>query len=415
MALGTITVLDTLQYSAYSEGGQAIEVRSGIIAIVFVGASTTAKCATFSYTSAGVLTKLDEKTITGIAVCASVDGIIKITDGILAFTYNSVAGLWSSGAKLSLATININASGIITAASIDTLELYDSNYFSVYAGIVQATGTTYAIAFAVGGVTPGTTDSSWLVTIDIDSSGNIGAALLDSQVITTSFSRTNSIVKIADGVVALFYHETGDAANTVETRSIDANGIIGAVIGTSAWSNERHYDLRPFYITGTIYACAYRDGSTGEGTVNTFNIAVGGTINNVDIDTFQFEATSIPIEQQELSANYGGGIACFFYPDGSAYGQFKTLSIDSSGNIGASVLDTETIDGVFAGATILVKVSDTLFISLWDDNSGYGQASSLSISINVGEGGGIIAIVETRFHYVDAYGTERFLEGTIVT
>lgn len=34
---------------------------------------------------------------------------------------------------------------------------------------------------------------------------------------------------------------------------------------------------------------------------------------------------------------------------------------------------------------------------------------------SAGEGKGIIAVVETRFHYLDAYGVERFWEGTIVT
>lgn len=31
------------------------------------------------------------------------------------------------------------------------------------------------------------------------------------------------------------------------------------------------------------------------------------------------------------------------------------------------------------------------------------------------EGAGIIAVVETRLHYVDPYGVERFIEGTVVT
>lgn len=31
-----------------------------------------------------------------------------------------------------------------------------------------------------------------------------------------------------------------------------------------------------------------------------------------------------------------------------------------------------------------------------------------------GEGAGVIAIVETRLHYIDAYGTQRYLEGQVV-
>jgi len=48
----------------------------------------------------------------------------------------------------------------------------------------------------------------------------------------------------------------------------------------------------------------------------------------------------------------------------------------------------------------------------------YGQDATypakLTITYFSGEGQGIIAIVETRLHYVDAYGTERYIQGTAI-
>ena len=45
---------------------------------------------------------------------------------------------------------------------------------------------------------------------------------------------------------------------------------------------------------------------------------------------------------------------------------------------------------------------------------GYGTDAKITITYTAGEGAGIIAVVETRFHYVDAEGTERFILGTPV-
>lgn len=43
-----------------------------------------------------------------------------------------------------------------------------------------------------------------------------------------------------------------------------------------------------------------------------------------------------------------------------------------------------------------------------------GRKPRLVITYGSNEGHGVIAVVETRFHYVDAYGNERYIEGTTI-
>ena len=225
-----------------------------------------------------------------------------------------------------------------------------------------------------------------------------------------------SAVKIADGIVALFYDSTsgGDILYYVETRTISAAGAISAVIdGPDEWGDVNGAsNFFAFPVSGTIYACSYREGSTLDGWVNTFNISATGTITAVDIDTFEFETVRV--------GNYPKGVAggvtlMFFYQEYSTtYGLFKTVDIDASGNIGAVVLDTVTVDGTYAENTDIFKVSSTLYLALWYDNDGYGQAASLSVESVAGLAG-IIAIVDTRLHYLDKYGVERYIEGTAVS
>ena len=49
------------------------------------------------------------------------------------------------------------------------------------------------------------------------------------------------------------------------------------------------------------------------------------------------------------------------------------------------------------------------------DGTAYGDEVNFTAGAVGGELRGLYAIVEERFHYVDAYGVERFIQGTVVT
>ena len=379
MAIGQITRLDTLALTSVATNETTlIEVRSGIIAAFFTWAdpSTHIGCTTFSYDTDGVLTKLDEKELTGITAYYNVFSAIKIADGVAAFT---TVGSSSSPFTGRLATVSINSSGIITAAVIDNIQIYASGLDST---IVHAVGNYYAITY--GSLADNT---SRLITVDIDSSGNIGS-VIDTYQPTTNYSIDISILKIASGVVAIFYNENNQPtyfANVVETLPISSSdGTIGAQIDESVWGNEVHYDLKAFPVSGTIYACAFRDGSTEEGTVTTFDIAADGTITTADVDTLQFEATNIPIEGYNSYGAFGNGIAVFSYSDYNFVGQIRTVDIDPSGNIGATTLDSEIANsagGNYSDYDPIIKVSETMFIILY----GWSALEKSALSIRVAE------------------------------
>ena len=398
MAVGIITKLDTLKWSDASSSEVAVEVRSGIIAILFE-ASDVPQCATFSYGADGTLTKLDEQTLTGITYCGIVFSAIKIADGIVAFTYLSSTPSPYAG---EVATVAIAADGTITAAVIDVLEFDDDTYES---NIVHATGDIYVISFKEE-----TANDAYIATVDIDSSGNIGAAIADSQQLTTGPTTAQSVIKIADGIVAIFYNATATGSR-VETRSIAADGTIGAIIdGPDIWlSSGTPYYMHSFSVGGTIYACTFQD-AFSDGWVYTFDISADGTITTAGVDSLEYEPTA---SWRFPRGAAGGGIACFSYSDTNHYGQFKTVAIDSLGNVGASVIDTETFDGTFADYTYIVKITNVLYIVVWKDTNGYGQAASLRVAANLGEGAGAYFVVGEYWGYYDGYGNRRLVKGVI--
>jgi len=376
MALGDITALDTLKWSDGSDSQVAVEVRDGIITVIFedyVGAAYTPKCTTFSYDGDGNLTKIDEQTLTGLpGDCAIVFSAVKITDGILAFTYIESGSPYAGV----VATVSIGADGSITTAVVDYLQFDDDTYESK---IVHAIGDYWLITFTEeGGDTP------YAITVEIDSSGNVGAALTDSQQLNAGGSCTGqSAVKVADGVVVLFYSSRDGASinNYVETRSVAADGSIGSVIdGPDTWGTTGNYDMQAAHLGGTIYACSYREGVTSDGWFTTFNIATDGTITAGDVDEFEYETTRV----RRWGAIAGSNeIACVFHPDNDDTGQFRTVDVDDSGNIGATLKATESVDATFSDYTYIVRVSTTMYIVVWTDDDGYGQAASLSVVIGV--------------------------------
>lgn len=71
---------------------------------------------------------------------------------------------------------------------------------------------------------------------------------------------------------------------------------------------------------------------------------------------------------------------------------------------------TSAISGLVAGTIYYVRAYATN-----DGGTSYGGSTSFKADVMLGsEQSGLIAVVETRLHYVDAYGTERYFEGTVV-
>ena len=137
--------------------------------------------------------------------------ICKVSDTVVAVVYKDPVGDgW-------LKTFEIDSAGNITASAIDSFEFEPGVAYRP--NILHLLGDIFVIAWADADV------DGQIITIDIDSSGNIGAAAIDSWEYNTVRAAKPQLCKVSDGIIAITYGDI-DGDGRVTTIAIDAAGAI---------------------------------------------------------------------------------------------------------------------------------------------------------------------------------------------
>ncbi|GAJ15530.1 unnamed protein product, partial [marine sediment metagenome] len=181
-------------------------------------------------------------------------------------------------------------------AVIDTLS-FTGNRPSV---VEVATGI-YAIAFTRG------FSNEWLVTVSIDASGNIGDTVIDSFNFYTGAGSSShycgkpSLIHITGDIYAIAYEDVERDGNLVTVEIDSAGNITEPIIDSLEFLDAGIFqafpgNLRPhiIHISGDIYAIAYCDfpGDPQPGVVITVDIDSAGNIEDAVVDSYTFDADS---------------------------------------------------------------------------------------------------------------------------
>ena len=272
--------------------------------------------------------------------------IIHVSGDVYACAYG---GLASDGF---VATFTIDSSGNIGNAVIDSLEFApDDSVLNPM--IINISGDIFAIVYS------GTGQTTRIVTVDIDSSGNIGAAVIDSLSVVGSSNSYPRIVAVSGDIYAVDHSEpTGGSHGEVFTIDIDSSGNIGAAeIDTLEYGTDDGVTGDIIHISGTMFAVVTRNSTRG-GSVYTFNIAADGTIDNAATDSYEFDSNSICLWFRIL--NVSGDVYVVTYTDGDGDGFARTFTIASNGTIG-TVIDSLEFDSTYAYQPSLTFVSGGVF------------------------------------------------------
>lgn len=261
---------------------------------------------------------------------------------------------------------------------LDTLE------FDTGAGyapdVALATGIIYAIVYE------GPDDDIWVKTVSIDSSGVI-SSVLDSLEIDSGTCRTPRIIQLAAGYLAIVY--TGTSSDGfLAAISVDGSGNIALV---DTWEFDGNHGYEPYIrnISGTVYAISYDD---GDGVIKTLDISDTGTITKSWIDTLKYDAVA---GYGSYFCNVAGDIWVIIHRGTGFTGYLRTVEIDSSGNIGAAVIDSYQIaDDVTTGISWgwIVPVSGQIFAVTWEDMKPVTDTVEL-FTIDIDAAGNIAAAV----------------------
>ena len=293
---------------------------------------------------------------------------LKISDTVIA--------LWYRGPDVDgwVRTITINTDGTI-GATIDTLEFDTVRCLTPYP--VRLEDGIYGVAYQ------GPDGDGWIATHTIDSSGNIGAANIDTHEFQSTFAVPRSFITIDGTVRAITYRDT-DVDGWLITLDIAASGEIGAVPIIDSWEFEASLAVYPRidHLIGTEYLLSWVD-VDNDGQFGTLTIADNGTITKSFNATREYDTSDSGgvYSLLNLGVNDDGDVVIAYTHLGTNEGRIRTDKIAADGTL-ISVVDTLSVDVTSAGSSpwlARLAAGADYYVCAFGDIDGDGDIISCTI------------------------------------
>lgn len=398
MAEGDIgAVLDTLEFDATTgQTPDIIHVGGNIYAIAYDGPYSDGWLCTFFITSAGVIGNATIDTMEFEATNGLTPKIVNVSGDIYAIVYDNTAGI-------KVVTVDIDSLGAIENAVVGTLTLTDTGGNMLVGNIIHVSGDYFAISYmdnsSVGKV----------ATVEISSAGAISA--VEKDTLAFASPGVGSIIHVSGTMYAVAYTGT-DTDGWVCTFNISTAGVIDdAVTATLEFDTSSANSVNIVHAVGDYFAISYK-GPDGDGFVKTVPIYAVGTIGAV-VGTLEFDEAD---GETPSLIKVARGVFAVAYEGVDGDGFIKTFTISSAGVISSVVgtLEFDTTWARFPSLLLLPSAPGLVAVAYSDtDTDGIIKTALIEV-VATGESAGVLAVVENRLHYVDAYGDERFIMGTAV-
>lgn len=237
-------VLDSLEFDALKgKTPDIIKIAGDIYAIAYSGDGDVGFLKTVNISSDGqigdsVLDSLEYDSVKGIDPI-----IVNIAGDVYAVAYSGDADVGN------IFTIEIYSNGTIADTFEDTLT-YDPVRGKT-PDIINIAGDVYAIAYAGDG------DVGFLATVNITSDGQVGDSMQDSLEFDPVKGKTADVIHIEDDVYAVAYAGDGDDGILI-TVSIQSDGQIGgSALYLLEFDPTKGKTPALVHVTGDVYALAY--------------------------------------------------------------------------------------------------------------------------------------------------------------
>ncbi|MFH0951078.1 MAG: hypothetical protein V1765_01215, partial [bacterium] len=187
------------------------------------------------------------------------------------------------------------------------------------------------------------------------------------------------IIHVSGNVYAIVYRHvlSGGAIRTV---TIDNNGNIGSVIDTYVYSILGNYDPAIIKVGSQMYAIAHHDSISG-GEMFTISIQDDGTIVENIVDTFVFDNSQ---GEEPNWLQIAEDIFAISYRGSGDDGFTKTVTINDSGQIADSIIDSLEFNITNGYNPHLTYLLDDIYGMVYHDNTDYGSVSIFYINPTTG-------------------------------
>ena len=320
--------------------------------------------------------------------------MVRVSGDVYACAYGG------SGSHGFVTTFTVDSAGTIGNSVIDTLE------FDVTAcanpKIRLISGDVYAIVYM------NASNATLIVTVDIDSSGNIGAAVIDSfSTAGGGNSWPSRLVSVSGDIYACAHTNPGNDGE-IFTVDIDSVGNIGAAAIDTLAYDTRGVTADLINISGTMFAVAYQ-GEGIDGWVATFNIATNGTIDAAVTATLEFDTSSCTYPR---ILPVSGDVFVIAYKGADGDGFAKTLSITAAGAISA-VINTLEFETTNADYVDMTNAGEAVFAVSYRKSNASGFIITFTVSLG-GIFSAVIGTLEFETTEIQAYPTIITISGSSI-
>jgi hypothetical protein len=316
---------------------------------------------TVRYDQAGVVADPITNTFVYDAVKGKEDSIVAVSGDIYAIAYSG------DGDDGWLITVDISSDGTVNS-------IVDSYEFDADKGkqhhIQYVAGNIYAVAYS------GDTDDGWIVTLEIATDGTITKSLVDSWEFDAVKGKTPFLFKLASGIWAIAYSGDGDDGWLGTVTLSDAGAIGSSFIDSWEFDEDKGKEIDVLNISGDVFALGY-SGDTDDGWLLTTDIATDGTITKTAIDSWEFDATKgkapdlIHIWDDVYAVAYSGN---------TDYGWLFTVDIASDGTITKSFVDSLEYEPTKGKDPQIIHRDDEVYVISYNGPNDDGYAATFSIS-----------------------------------
>lgn len=265
-------------------------------------------------------------------------------------------------------TLSIGADGNIVGSFIDSLEFDDTNCANP--SIKHVSGDIYAVAYT------GNDSDGWLVTFSVDSNGLISSEVIDRLEFDIIQGTNPHIKLVSDSYFVIAYTGNGNDGYVV-TVNIDGDGLISdAVVDSLEFDTSNGQYPRVFHVSGDYYFVAY-SGVGNDGFMVSFTIDSSGNIGSSVIDSLEFDIDYCVYPSiVQLSPNYYG----ITYTGTDTDGFVITASVSDAGVISTSPIDSLEVDAIQGVTPRIISVRDNYYVVAVDGSDNDGWLYTITIS-----------------------------------
>jgi hypothetical protein len=190
------------------------------------------------------------------------------------------------------------------------------------------------------------------------------------------FAYTPQIIYISGNIYAVV-SRNNSSAGQIFTLSIMPDGSFGTQnIDSLTFYAKNCNDPVIILVSGNIYAIAFR-GTNDDGFISTVSIDGSGQIGNSVIDSLEFD-TYDGFEPHIIKV--GDSVFAISYRGANSDGFLKTVNIDKSGQVANSVIDTLEYDNTNGHEPDIESISGEYYVIAYRGASGDGFMKSVQIT-----------------------------------